>query len=110
MRDTIRKLSRKLKPADTQEKCGLVLTDGRVIETPNNHPNPENGFMIPAKLMIKQGEKLAGTWHTHPGKTSHLSQEDYRGFNQWPHLIHYIVGTDGVRAYRVEEGMIVEAD
>jgi proteasome lid subunit RPN8/RPN11 len=60
--------------------------------------------------MFKYQTMLAGTWHTHPGKEAALSQDDYLGFANWPELTHYIVGTDGVRAYRVVDGIIQEID
>lgn len=108
MRAIARKLQRKLKPADTEERCGIVLVDGTAVQLPNVHQNPERGFMIRVEELIKHGDELAGTWHTHPGGTSVLSQDDYQGFRQWPSLTHYIVGADGVRAYRVDNDAVME--
>ena len=110
MRDIIRKLKRKLKKTDTVERCGLVLTDGMVFQLENLHDNPEVGFRISGTELYKYETMLMGTWHTHPGKTSVLSQEDYNGFLNWPDLTHFIVGIDGVRAYRVEGDVIREVD
>lgn len=110
MRAIASKLKRKLKPTDKLERCGLILVDGTAVQVDNIHPQPERGFMMPAQVLIKHGDELAGTWHTHPGQSAVLSQEDYAGFSQWPQLTHYIVGTDGVRAYSVVDGIIQELD
>lgn len=105
-----RKLKRKLKQTDRFERCGLILEGGAAIQLPNIHSNPERGFMLDGRAMIEQGSKLIGTWHTHPGATSRLSQEDDHGFRQWPKLTHWIVGSDGVRAYRVVDDIVMEVD
>ena len=110
MRDIVRKLKRKLRKDDTLERCGLVLSDGMVFQLENIHPQPERGFIIPGSEMFKYATTLCGTWHTHPGREATFSQEDYFGFCNWPDLIHFIIGTDGVKAYRVEDGVIVEVD
>jgi len=109
MRAIARKLKRKLKPTDTEERCGLILKDGTVFQTPNRHDDPTIGFRIPGWEMVQHEDQLLGTWHTHPGGTSVLSQEDYNGFLNWPQLTHFVVGNDGVRAYRVEDGIVREA-
>lgn len=103
----VSKLKKKLKAGDTVERCGLVLASGRVFQTDNVHPEPEKGFEIPIEKMIEFEQELVGTWHTHPGKPATLSEADYDGFRNWPSLTHYIVGADGVRAYRVEDGLCV---
>lgn len=110
MRAIVSKLKRKLRANDTEERCGLVLKDGSVFQVPNVHPEPTRGFAIPGADLLENEEQLAGTWHTHPASSSILSQDDYRGFSQWPDCIHYIVGQDGVRAYRVNDGVIQEVD
>jgi proteasome lid subunit RPN8/RPN11 len=110
VRDIVRKLKRKLLHTDTRERCGLVLSDGMVFQLDNIHPDPERGFMISGVELFKYQTMLAGTWHTHPGQSSVFSQEDHDGFMQWPDLTHFIVGNDGVRAYRVEDGIIREVD
>jgi len=107
MRAIVSKLKRKLKATDTEERCGLILKDGTVFQTPNVHENPVLGFRIPGEVLLANEAKMIGTWHTHPGKTSVFSQEDYFGFLNWPDLTHYIVGTDGVRAYRTDDGVII---
>jgi proteasome lid subunit RPN8/RPN11 len=110
MRAIASKLKRKLKADDTIERCGLVLADGSCPEKKNIHAVPEKGFMFRAQDLIENEEQLVGSWHTHPGQTAALSHEDYTGFSQWPQLVHYIIGTDGVRAYRTVDGVIQEVD
>lgn len=111
MRAIVRKLTKKLKPDDAAERCGLILQSGKVIEAKNLHPKPDNGFILDCKALLEHEDKLVGTWHTHVGgRPSQLSQEDYLGFRQWPGLTHYIVAHDGVRAYRVEDNFVQEVD
>lgn len=110
MRAIVRKLKSKLKAGDTTERCGLILRGDKVVEIENIHPEPENGFMVPAKDMVKHESKLIGTWHTHINQSAALSQMDYIGFSQWPELTHFIIGNDGIRAYEVEDGFVREVD
>lgn len=100
------KLKPLLKPEDTAERCGLILPRNKVVEVQNAHPHPDKGFMIPVKEL--HGKKVVGTWHTHPGQSATLSQDDYLGFSNWPGLLHYIVGTDGVRCYVADDNGIIE--
>jgi proteasome lid subunit RPN8/RPN11 len=91
------------------ERCGLLLTSGEVLETPNVAEDPELGFEIPVEMLLEKLPDLEGTWHTHPGLSSNLSQADFTGFSAWPELDHYIVGNDGTRLYRVEApGVILQ--
>ncbi|WOF44373.1 Mov34/MPN/PAD-1 family protein [Sphingopyxis indica] len=97
------------------ERCGFLLKDGTLVEVPNVHSEPEKGFDMDSAAMIEHLEKpLVATWHTHPGGDPNLSQEDYAGFLNWPHLKHYIVGTrDGevtVECYIVEDGLVIRCD
>jgi len=110
MNEIVSSLQSKYDKADTVEHCGLVLQDGSIIETPNTHTDPHNGFIIPAKLMLQHEDALRGTWHTHPNDVANLSQSDFAGFSQWPMLEHYIVGVDGVRCFKVANGLIAELD
>lgn len=103
-------LKRKLKPTDSEERCGVVLRSGKVLQCENTHPEPAKGFRINAVELLKHEDDLVGTWHTHPGQTAVLSEEDYFGFRQWPDLTHYIVGTNGVRAYRIVDNLAERVD
>lgn len=48
-----------------------------------------------------------GTFHTHPGKSANLSYDDYETFMAYPGLKHYIVGKEGVKAYKVVDGRLL---
>lgn len=106
----VSKLKRKLRKTDTAERCGVILMDGTIVNADNLHPEPERGFILPAKLLVENEDDLYGTWHTHPHDTANLSQTDYAGFAQWPRLRHFIIGVDGVRCFKLEDGLIVEVD
>lgn len=94
-----------------RERCGVILHSAGLFELENIHPNPETGFMMSGKQLADYGDDLAGTWHTHPTSTAHLSQDDYLGFGHWPDLKHYICGTDGVRCYQSnDDGLVWEID
>ena len=109
MRAIRSKLTKLFAEGATNERCGLVLKRGKLVEVHNAHPNPDKGFVISAGAMHEHGDKVIGTWHTHPDASAALSQDDYHGFTNWPGLIHYIVGTDGVRAYKADaDGIISE--
>lgn len=110
MRAIASKLRPKLKASDTKERCGLVLKGGSCPEKKNIHQEPEKGFMFDPQDLIDNEAKLVGSWHTHPGQSAALSHADYDGFSQWPDLTHFIVGTDGVRAYRIVDDIIQEID
>lgn len=76
------------------ERCGLILRDETILEIPNKHENPANGFSFPRSYFDQNPGALA-TWHTHPTGNPNLSYEDYKIFLSQPKLFHYIVG-DGI--------------
>lgn len=90
-----------------KERCGFVLDNGEIVEVPNVASEPENAFAIDASDIVKWEGQAVATWHTHPRESSNLSNEDYRGFLNYPNLRHYIVGTDGVSSYTVKSGIIL---
>lgn len=85
---------------------GFVLKN-KLIEVENICDKPEEGFLVAAADLKKYLDTAVGTWHTHPGKTSNLSANDYQTFINFPSWDHYIVGTDGVTCYRVSEGRLI---
>lgn len=93
-----------------EERCGLILVQGIVIECKNIHPEPEKGFEIDPEVVLKHLDELSGTWHTHPQQSSTLSGEDHTCFTQWPDLDHYIIGEDGVRIYQIMEGAVIDVN
>lgn len=105
-----------LQPTDKYEKCGLVLTDGTVVEIKNIANDMVMGFLMdPVEVLpyLTEG-RVAGTWHTHPKGSAVLSGEDQEHFLAWPDLTHYIVGWNGntpeVSSYKVVEGAVVKCD
>lgn len=106
----MKSLEKKLKKNDTQERCGLILKDGSVIELDNIAVDKENGYQISPADIVKYEDTMVGSWHTHPGHDSNLSEKDYVGFLMWPDLTHYIVGIDGVAKYTIKDGIILNVD
>lgn len=91
------------------ERVGFVLTDGTVVEVENIHPDPQNSFRVAGADLREYVPKARATWHTHPGEINNLSVSDYHSFLNYPNLRHFIVGTDGVREYYVEDGDVFVA-
>jgi proteasome lid subunit RPN8/RPN11 len=101
-----------LKSGDTEERCGLLLTDDTVVPIKNIANDPVMGFLMdPTEVLpyLTEG-KIKGTWHTHPQGPADLSNDDLRGFLAWPNLVHYIIGPDGILCYRVDNGAVVKCD
>ena len=102
-----------LNPGDTDERCGLILKDGSIVEIENVADDKTDSYRMnpSAVLPFVQNDMVAGTWHTHPGGTPNLSGADQDGFLSWPDLEHSIVGLrDGqvvVKRYRIVNGLIV---
>jgi proteasome lid subunit RPN8/RPN11 len=90
-----------------KERVGFILKDDTIVEVDNICGDPENGFEVRAEDLIRYEDEMAATWHTHPGKNANPSMADIPGFTNWPHLLHYIVGTDGVRCFAVKGGKVV---
>lgn len=97
------------------ERCGVILTNGDIVEIPNIHQEPVKGFhMEPVCFLAAVTDGAIGTWHTHPGRDPNLSEEDMKGFRAWPQLTHHIVGIrDGAPASHsfkvIEDGVVVTA-
>jgi proteasome lid subunit RPN8/RPN11 len=105
-----------LRPGETNERCGLILKDGTIIEVENVAADKTLGYqMSPLSVLpfVEEG-LVAGTWHTHPDTDPNLSGEDYSGFLGWPDLEHSIVGWRNGKAtvlrYRVEDGLVIACD
>ncbi len=89
------------------ERVGFILANGDVVEVENVCSEPMNGFEVSGEDLIKHQDAI-GSWHTHPGQNSNLSTNDWYGFRSWSEWTHFIVGTDGVQSYRVDEGRVLE--
>jgi len=104
------------KPDDTEERCGLILKDGSIVEIENIAEEKTDGYdMNPAAVLpFLEADLIAGTWHTHPGGDPNLSGEDYAGFLAYPDLEHSIIGwRDGqvtVARYKIENGLVIACD
>lgn len=101
-----------LKPNETEERCGLILTDDTIVEVKNIANDVVMGYLMdPTEVLpyLTEG-KIKGTWHTHPTSSPDLSGEDLKGFLAWPNLVHYIVSHEGVNCYRVDKGAVLKCD
>lgn len=102
-----------LQPDDVNERCGLVLKDGTVVELENVADDPVNSYEMAGESVLPFMEKdlVVSTWHTHPKADPNLSGEDYAGFLGWPDLSHIIIGVrNGELAmvtYRVDNGLVM---
>lgn len=103
-----------LRPHDTEERCGVVLKDGSVVEVKNIAEDPTNSYRMDTAEVLPLLEDVVGTWHTHPDSDPNLSGEDYMGFLSWPNLEHSIIGRRNgqvvVLRYRVENGLVISCD
>lgn len=89
---------------------GFILHPRTIVEVENVAPDPEKGFDVSAADLIEyldEPSEVVATWHTHPKADANLSNADYRAFLTLPKLKHYIIGTDGVRAYAVKDGVVL---
>jgi hypothetical protein len=91
----------------SHERVGFVLANHEVVEVDNICDDPINGFEVSGADLLKYGDQAYATWHTHPGQTSNLTFGDHTSFLNYPHLRHYIAGTDGVTSYSVANGKVI---
>lgn len=93
-----------------EELCGFILEDGQIVPLENQCGDKPRGFEIDPEDTLRYIDQLAGIWHTHPGAAAVLSGEDKLCMEQWPDVVHYIIGNDGIRKYVVENGVVIDAD
>ena len=91
------------------ERVGFVVS-GKVVEVENKHPLPKDFFEISFEDQEAYLAKASAIWHTQPGRTSQLSYEDYLGFLNFPEHKHIVIGMDGLRIYKVEDGQVIKDD
>ena len=78
------------------------------VECENVSANPLESFELSYEDLDKLDEANSiGTFHTHPGRDANLSYDDYETFMAYPGLIHYIIGKEGVRTYKVIDGRLL---
>lgn len=94
---------------DGSERVGFVLHDGTAVEVDNVSDEPHQGFVVSTEDLLKYELSARATWHTHPGSSSNLSVEDSVAFKSWPQLEHYVIGSDGIRHFKVDGGVVVVA-
>lgn len=94
----------------TKERVGVVLKSLNPVELENVCRDPEEGFEVDASELLAFFDDVVATWHTHPGASCNLSVGDHQCFLNYPELRHYIVGTDGVAEYYVEDGKVLRVD
>lgn len=89
------------------ERCGVIKENLDVLEVTNRSENPEYTFAFDVEVL---DDGPVATWHTHPSTSANLSIEDYRFFQSWPEMLHFIVGHDEVRCYQVQNGIVFCVD
>lgn len=103
-----------LQPDDVNERCGLILKDGTIVEIANVADDPVTSYRMNAAEVVLHLDETVATWHTHPDDDPNLSGADYAGFLSWPHLEHYIVGRRNGKIvtlkYKVENGLVLGCD
>lgn len=92
----------------SDERVGFILQDDSIVECRNICDDPENGFDVSDADMTRYCDQAKATWHTHPDALSQLSVGDHETFLTNDDLVHFIIGTDGVSAFYVEEGMVMD--
>lgn len=101
---TIKRILAEFYAVEGNERVGFVKGN-EIVEVGNYAEKPQEGFMISASDIryFTEDNPYEATWHTHPGQDSNLSGEDYDMFYNWPDLMHFIIGLDGVRLYKYDE-------
>lgn len=82
------------------ERCGVVLSDGQIIEVPNSSTYPVNSFVISERDIAEYLDRLIATWHTHPRGPNNLSIDDYNTFMDLSQLHHIIVSHKSISVYK----------
>lgn len=90
------------------ERVGFITKEGEMVEVDNIHPEPENFFEVSLEDLEENIANSKAIWHTQPGRTSQLSYEDYLGFLNFPEHLHIVIGYDGYRVYKVEDGSVLK--
>lgn len=90
------------------ERCGVILANGDVLEIENVHPNPADGFAMPVEVL--NVKEVVATWHTHPRTGPNLSVADYRAFQGFPRLRHYVVAAREIWCYGMAGDILVQCE
>lgn len=84
------------------ERCGLVLTSGEIIELPNSSTYPYNSFVLCQSDTEPHKDQILATWHTHPRGPNNLSIDDYNMFLDLPNIPHFILTGRSVTMYQAK--------
>lgn len=99
---------------NSPERVGYIKGKNEVIEVKNISNIPYESFAVSGEDILKytSDDKVWATWHTHPKEDSNLSGEDYVAFMNFPELLHFVIGHDGVTVYKVnsEKNIILKVD
>lgn len=90
------------------ERCGVILTDGSILELDNIHPDPNNGFAMDPTLLDTTG--VVASWHTHPTTGPNLSIADFKAFKSYPHLLHYVVAETEIWCFGISGDILLAYD
>jgi proteasome lid subunit RPN8/RPN11 len=91
------------------ERGGVILDDGAIFELTNISEEPGTSCILDLIPLVPVVDRMVATWHTHPDATADLSGMDWDSFTQWPACAHAIIGTDGVKWYRVKGLAVLRA-
>ncbi len=97
---------------DGPERVGFILFDGEIIEVDNICTDPENGFEVRGRDLVRYGSSAYASWHTHPGKDydANMTMDDHKSFLAYSKLRHFIIGSDRVAEYYVEDGAVFNSE
>ncbi len=90
-----------------EERCGVILESGEVVELPNRHTQPRDNFRMLSEDVDNVEGEIVSTWHSHTLRSYNLSLNDYECFKRLPHLSHYIISVKGVACYQAIDGKVM---
>jgi proteasome lid subunit RPN8/RPN11 len=82
------------------ERCGIVLRSGEILELQNSSTYPYNSFVISNVEIEPYKAEIAASWHTHPRGPHNLSIDDYNTFMDMPEIPHLIITHKSVSMYQ----------
>lgn len=92
------------------ERCGIVLNSGEIVELTNSSSYPYNSFTISAQDVQPYQEQISATWHTHPRGPNNLSIDDYNTFMDLKDLHHLIITHRSISIYKSDGEYVMNID
>lgn len=89
------------------ERCGVVLNDGTIVELPNRSSSPSNSFSMLESDFEPYREQAIATWHTHPRGPNNLSIDDYNTFVELEDYYHLILTHQSISLYKTIDGHVM---